>query len=367
MDNFKITSYANALVENTKLDFQSLYLHRIRSGDKKNQYVVIDGVGATDICLTTINDWAIYDGVAAHAKLVAHAKGMHMNAAAADCCNLFIIVFELDSFKGSTLAVMGATTEEQGEWAIVGGTGQFAMARGVIQRKMHQKLADGQGDVLELTIEAFCRRKGQPEPPATTPQTPTTQPIQPPVQPPPATTQPIQPPVQPPPAPTKPIQPPTPTPIKNGPWGGTTSDKLHHFNPNMSVGLKSVTFIYYHAVNGLRFNYTGKDGYENSSELFGNNGHGPDAKRQTVHLGPREFVTELSGTHQHERRSNNIAIYSLKLVTNLGKTHGPFGSANIGAAFRFSVPPNSKIVGFFGGSTGYAVNSIGAYTLENSA
>lgn len=54
---------------------------------------------------------------------------------------------------------MGATTEEQGEWAIVGGTGQFAMARGVIQRKMHQKLADGQGDVLELTIEAFCRRK----------------------------------------------------------------------------------------------------------------------------------------------------------------------------------------------------------------
>ncbi|VAH85925.1 unnamed protein product [Triticum turgidum subsp. durum] len=237
------------------------------------------------------------------------------------------------------------------------------MARGVIQRKMHQKLADGQGDVLELTIEAFCRRKGQPEPPATTPQTPTTQPIQPP----PTTTQPIQPPVQPPPAPTRPIQPPTPTPIKNGPWGGTTSDKLHHFNPNMSVGLKSVTFIYYHAVNGLRFNYTGKDGYENSSELFGNNGHGPDAKRQTVHLGPREFVTELSGTHQHERRSNNIAIYCLKLVTNLGKTYGPFGSANIGAAFRFSVPPNSKIVGFIGGSTGYAVNSIGAYTLENSA
>ena len=94
MDNFKITTYANALVENTKLDFQSLYLHRIRSGDKKNQYVVIDGVGATDICLTTINDWAIYDGVAPGAKLVARAKGIRVNAA--DWCNLFIIVFELD-------------------------------------------------------------------------------------------------------------------------------------------------------------------------------------------------------------------------------------------------------------------------------
>jgi hypothetical protein len=179
----------------------------------------------------------------------------------------------------------------------------------------------------------------------------------------------------------------------------------------MSKGLKSVTFIYYRAVNGLRFNYTGQDGYENSSELFGNNGQGPDAKRvslvhyfflmhlvnniavsspscrcslscqnyiityvfflsiwqQTVHLGPKEFVTELSGTYQHEVRSNNIAIYSLKLVTNLGKTHGPFGTASIGTGFSFSVPPNSRIVGFFGGSTGYAVNSIGAYTLENSA
>ena len=50
---------------------------------------------------------------------------------------------------------MGATTsEEQGEWAIVGGTGDFAMARGVIKRKVHQKLADG--EVLELTIDAFC-------------------------------------------------------------------------------------------------------------------------------------------------------------------------------------------------------------------
>ncbi|KAM3329085.1 hypothetical protein ACQJBY_026261 [Aegilops geniculata] len=155
MANFKITSYAGALVENSKLDFQSLYLRRIISGDKKNQYVVIDGFGTTDLGLTTINDWAIYDGVAPDAKLVARAKGMRMNAAG--WCNLFIIVFELDRFKGSTLEVMGATTDEQGEWAIVGGTGDFAMARGVIQRKIHQKEADG--DVLELTIDAFCRMK----------------------------------------------------------------------------------------------------------------------------------------------------------------------------------------------------------------
>lgn len=54
---------------------------------------------------------------------------------------------------------MGATTdqEESGEWAIVGGTGDFAMARGVIHRKVHQKMADG--EVLELSIDAFCRMK----------------------------------------------------------------------------------------------------------------------------------------------------------------------------------------------------------------
>ena len=201
---------------------------------------MIDGFGSTDLGLTTINNWAIYDGAASDAKLVAHAKGMRMNAA--DWCNLFIIVFELDRFKGSTLSVMGTTTEEQGEWAIVGGTGDFAMARGVIHRKIHQKVADG--DVLELTIDAFCHRKGQPSP---TPQ-------------PPAPCQPIQPPVQPRPA---------PTPIKYGPWGGT-GEKLDQFNPNMSVRLKSMTVFRHYAVNRLTFTYTGQDGQEHTSELFGN-------------------------------------------------------------------------------------------------
>ena len=53
---------------------------------------------------------------------------------------------------------MGATTtKEQGEWVLVGGTGDFAMARGVIKRKVHQKVADG--EVLELSVDAFCHMK----------------------------------------------------------------------------------------------------------------------------------------------------------------------------------------------------------------
>jgi hypothetical protein len=65
--------------------------------------------------------------------------------------------FCLRRFKGSTLEILGATVEEEGEWAIVGGTGDFAMARGIVQRKMVEKRADG--ETVELTIDVFCRMK----------------------------------------------------------------------------------------------------------------------------------------------------------------------------------------------------------------
>ncbi|KAG2621812.1 hypothetical protein PVAP13_3NG306612 [Panicum virgatum] len=124
MANFKVTPYAGAPVDNTKLDFQSLYLRRLISGPNKNQSTVIDGYGNTDFGLTSVNNWAIYDGVGEDAKLVSRAKGMRMNAV--NWCNFFTIVFEIERFKGSTLAVMGATTaDDQGEWAIVGGTGDL--------------------------------------------------------------------------------------------------------------------------------------------------------------------------------------------------------------------------------------------------
>jgi len=48
---------------------------------------------------------------------------------------------------------MGITVEA-GEWAIVGGTGQFAMATGVVTKKFHEQRSDG--NVIELAIRAFC-------------------------------------------------------------------------------------------------------------------------------------------------------------------------------------------------------------------
>jgi hypothetical protein len=43
------------------------------------------------------------------------------------------------------------------EWAIVGGTGVFAMARGIIERKFYQQINGG--EIQELTISGFCRGK----------------------------------------------------------------------------------------------------------------------------------------------------------------------------------------------------------------
>lgn len=58
-------------------------------------------------------------------------------------------------FKGSTLEVIGLEVV-QGEWIIVGGTGQFAMATGIIYKRLHEK--KDAGDIVELAIEGFCPR-----------------------------------------------------------------------------------------------------------------------------------------------------------------------------------------------------------------
>lgn len=42
----------------------------------------------------------------------------------------------------------------RGEWAIVGGTGEFSMATGVIYKKLPKKTTEG--EIVELTIHGFC-------------------------------------------------------------------------------------------------------------------------------------------------------------------------------------------------------------------
>lgn len=55
-------------------------------------------------------------------------------------------------FKGSSLQVMGESVYN-GEWAIVGGTGEFRLAQGIIYKKNTKVTAEGY--IVELDIHAF--------------------------------------------------------------------------------------------------------------------------------------------------------------------------------------------------------------------
>ncbi|KAE8778651.1 Dirigent protein [Hordeum vulgare] len=155
MASYDVTPYNGASVENTKIHFKKLYLRQNTSGPNSNQSKLIDGDVGSEFGRTAVTNWAIHDGPSLDAKVVARARGLHVNAV--DDHSSFTMVFESKRFKCSTLEIMGATALGQGDWAIIGGTGQFAMARGVVQRFVYERSDHGQ--VVELAIEAFCRAK----------------------------------------------------------------------------------------------------------------------------------------------------------------------------------------------------------------
>ncbi|XP_078149634.1 pterocarpan synthase 1-like [Carex rostrata] len=131
-----------------------LYLHHTYGGSNPNQTLIVDPKLPTKFGRTVVNDWPVYDGNGTDKTIVARAQGVHIQAAMSlrRWENYFSIVFEDDRFKGSSLQVMGPVVE-QGEWAIVGGTGQFRMAQGIIFKKVLEAKADG--NILELDIHAF--------------------------------------------------------------------------------------------------------------------------------------------------------------------------------------------------------------------
>jgi hypothetical protein len=60
-------------------------------------------------------------------------------------------------FKGSSLQVLGSFVNGQDkQWAVVGGTGEFANASGVVNIKVIQFLPETTGVIRELNIHASC-------------------------------------------------------------------------------------------------------------------------------------------------------------------------------------------------------------------
>ncbi|KAF7090985.1 hypothetical protein CFC21_093655 [Triticum aestivum] len=111
-----------------------LYLHQVIDGPDHNQVVTVSSRHPAWFGTTAVIDWTVTDAPQRGATIVARAKGMQVQAdvEGPGWFHYFTMVFEDPRFGGSTLAVMGQYLSE-GEMAIMGGTGEFAMARGVIK------------------------------------------------------------------------------------------------------------------------------------------------------------------------------------------------------------------------------------------
>ncbi|PWZ41898.1 Horcolin [Zea mays] len=300
-----------AFTECNELNFQGLYMYHTPLGPKANQAAILESKAKIGIGATVVNNWAVYDGPGPGAKLVGRAQGLHILAG--NWVNSFTLVFEDERFSGSTLEVRGITVET-GEWAVVGGTGQFAMANGIISKKFHEQRSDG--NVIELSVHAFCPLlKGKRGAVA-----------------------------------------------KVGPWGGSGGSPMELTEAETPMRLESITVRSGVAVNSISFSYVDSAGHKRSAGPWGGSGGQPDQ----VQLAESEVVTQVSGTYGTIDDDDRTVITSIKFVTNLDKTYGPFGAYGDGDDTSFTVPvqPGSgAIVGFFArvGGAGDYLDAIGVY------
>lgn len=253
--------------------------------------------------LTAVTDYEIYDGLGPDKKLVARAQGLLMAVGVIKgtwsfCFNM---VFVDERLSGSSLKVLGNVGFPlEGEWAILGGTGEFAYAQGVVTFKPMEKIS------RELKIRILCLNFSSS----------------------------------------------LSVPEKMGPWGGNGG-----FPQDLTTGkpvrLQSLRINSGSRIFSLEFSYVDKLGKVRSEGPWGGSSGG---NYQTIELGPKEFVKQISGTIDH--LVTETVITSLVLVTNI-KKYGPYGSVQ-GTSFDATVPENTCIVGFFGRSGG-ALDAIGIY------
>ncbi|CAD6252399.1 unnamed protein product [Miscanthus lutarioriparius] len=103
------------------------------SGPDNNGVTIIDG---SKMGTTWVFSWPVADGATPDANIVGHLQGTGVQVA--NTPNLVYhyslgLVFEDKRFNGSTLQIQG-TSQINGEWSIVGGTGLLTMAMGTVKR-----------------------------------------------------------------------------------------------------------------------------------------------------------------------------------------------------------------------------------------
>ncbi|XP_078149701.1 pterocarpan synthase 1-like [Carex rostrata] len=141
-----------------------LYLKQIGAGPNPNQVIPVNSVLKNSFGMIAINDWDILEGPDPGSKVVARAQGIHVQCGQnkARWFVNFNMLFEDDRFNGSTLEVRGAWEPPfPVEWAIVGGTGEFTLAQGILSGT--DLSVDGTRRILELFIHVFYCAIGKPE------------------------------------------------------------------------------------------------------------------------------------------------------------------------------------------------------------
>lgn len=287
-------------MEVNEFKISGLFMYHTPIGPNPNQSATIEAHATTGLGSTVVHNWTVFDGPGPNATLVARAQGEHVYAG--NWQNSFSILFENENYKGSTIQVMGISVE-QGEWAIVGGTGKFAMATGVIYKKFHEQRSHG--NIIEITLHGFC-------------------PL---------------------------LKASTSVVKKLGPWGGNGGDEKDVKVNETPKRLVSITVRGGAAIDSIAYSYIDQADQPRNAGPWGGQG----GNIYKVDLGPNEFVKQVSGTIGNFNGAN--VITSLKFETNV-KTHGPFGTES-GAPL--DIPPSKgKVVGFHI-KGGVFLDAIGIY------
>ncbi|KAI4996442.1 hypothetical protein ZWY2020_051362 [Hordeum vulgare] len=218
------------------------------------------------------------------------------------------IVFTDDRLSGSTLKVMGNIQAGEGEWAIIGGTGEFAYAQGVASYK--QMTSTPGGEVTrELQIRALCITLLKPPVPAV----PTSTMPNPAEVLAPASSAPV------PPARAVVVSTPDAVPMmyrKYGPWG---SEKGKYFNMKTCDRITKVSVIYTSFIHTVQFSYIDR-GINKSAQLGGQALPGSVVKEMSLEDG--EYLRTFSVST--ELIDGHARITSLSFGTNL-RSYGRFG------------------------------------------
>ncbi|KAJ1274392.1 hypothetical protein BS78_05G058200 [Paspalum vaginatum] len=159
VDSNEVTSAGSPSMTNAQSSGEpdynlNLYMDQTIDGPYHKQVNIADPKQPQMFGCTNVHDYPIYDSLGPHANIIARVQGLHTETSMKydDWFYWSSIVFIGERFSGSSFAAIG--NQNDSEWAIVGGTGEFTFAKGTI----FIRDINSSSNVKEIRISAFCRK-----------------------------------------------------------------------------------------------------------------------------------------------------------------------------------------------------------------